>query len=201
MEPVSREQHRHDLMNAIFTNLFTEDSLGLVSGHSHKLFRCVTGNILGGLQIFLASEIFFESQRVQINLLLADVQCSLCPTIFYHGLSRCSCARPAASSPANITSMINQSNGFKIQLVVYWSTYQAGFIANSGQRRITDHVSTGSLLLVPGSRYLDISWSSGDPWPHMLAAMFKVRRWFVQIRTRNSYNYLADWRLTGGWCW
>ena len=75
-------------------------------------------NILEGLQIFLASEIFFESQRVQINLLLADVQCSLCPTIFYHGLSRCSCARPAASSPANITSMINQSNGFKIQLVV-----------------------------------------------------------------------------------
>ena len=42
---------------------------------------------------------------------------------------------------------------------------------------------------------LDICWSSGDPWPHMLAAVFKVRRWFVQIRTRNSYNYRADWRL------
>ena len=52
--------------------------------------------------------------------------------------------------------MINQSNGFKIQLVVYWSIYQAGFIANSGQRGTTDHGSDGSLLLVPGSRYLDI---------------------------------------------
>ena len=73
-----------------------------------------------------------------------------------------------------------------------WSIYQTDFIANSGQRGITDHGSDGSLLLVPGSRYL---WSSGDPWPHMLAAVFKVRRWFVQIRTRNSYNYRADWRL------
>ena len=73
-----------------------------------------------------------------------------------------------------------------------WSIYQTDFIANSGQRGITDHGSDGSLLLVPGSRYL---WSSGDPWPHMLAAVFKVRRWFVQIQTRNSYNYRADWRL------
>ena len=62
--------------------------------------------------------------------------------------------------------------------------------------------SAGSLITGPMVRCflcpaLDICWSSGDPWPHMLAAMFKVRRWFVQIRTRNSYNYLADWRLTG----
>ena len=84
MEPVRREQHRHDLMNAILANLHssTEDSLALVSGHSHKLFRCVTGNILEGLQIFLASGIYFVSHGVQINL-----WCSLL-TVSHHFLSR-----------------------------------------------------------------------------------------------------------------
>ena len=41
-----------------------------------------------------------------------------------------------------------------------WSIYQTDFIANSGQRGITDHGSDGSLLLVPGSRYLLVLW-----WP------------------------------------
>ena len=39
-----------------------------------------------------------------------------------------------------------------------WSIYQTDFIANSGQRGITDHGSNGSLLLVPGSRYLLVLW-------------------------------------------
>ena len=49
---------------------------------NHKLFRCVTGNILEGLQIFLASGIYFVSHGVQINL-----WCSLL-TVSHHFLSR-----------------------------------------------------------------------------------------------------------------
>ena len=87
MEPVRREQHRHDLMNAILANLHSsaEDSLALVWFQDilkHKLFRCVTGNILEGLQIFLASGIYFVSHGVQINL-----WCSLL-TVSHHFLSR-----------------------------------------------------------------------------------------------------------------
>ena len=93
-----------------------------------------------------------------------------------------------------------------------WSIYQTDFIANSGQRGITDHGSNGSLLLVPGSRYLLVLW-----WPlasHVGSNVqgspvicsdsdkkfIQLSRWLTTAaNTANTAPEIRLWMPTQGW--
>ena len=75
-----------------------------------------------------------------------------------------------------------------------WSIYQTDFIANSGQRGITDHGSDGSLLLVPGSRYPLVLW-----WPLASHVGSSVQGSPVICSDSDKkFIQLSRWLTTGG---